>query len=115
MLAFGAKILAWVVPWAGPRSVLGLAVAALFAVMIGAVWAAGDSYGTAKSVAAVSRCETKWRDALASSERQYNARIAEAQEAAAAVEPVPADFAALGRLCEQSHACRDRGHADAAR
>ena len=109
MLAFGAKILAAIIPWAGPRSVLGLAVGALFVVTTGAVWLAGNSHGTAKSIAAVSRCETKWRDALANSERQYNARIAEARAAAAAVGPVPADDAGIGRLCEQSAACRERG------
>jgi acyl-coenzyme A synthetase/AMP-(fatty) acid ligase len=115
MLALITSAVTSLIPWAGPRSVFTLAIMALAAVTLGAVWFAGSQHGSSKTAAAIARCDAKWRIAIAKSETQYAKLIAEAQGAAQDVEPAPADRAALDRLCQQSPSCRDRGHVKAAR
>lgn len=115
MLALITSAVTSLIPWASPRLALTGSVAALGLITIGAVWFAGDQHGSSKTAAAIARCDAKWRIAIAKSEAEYAKLIAEAQGAAAAIEPAPADRAALNRLCQRSMACRDRGRAKAAR
>jgi len=101
----------WVAPWAGPRFAL-IAVGGLLAlVLMGApaAWTWVHMRGELKQ--AVAEEAARWHKAIQKANEDNDIKVAEAVQHALDEEqrsPTPSDRAGLGRLCEQSRACRDR-------
>jgi hypothetical protein len=101
----------WVAPWAGPRFTL-FAIGGLLALVIAGAPAVGmyiHMRGELKE--AVAAEGARWHQAIQKANEDNDIKVSEAVAHALEEErrdPTPGDVAGLGRLCQQSRACRDR-------
>lgn len=99
-------LLKWLVPWAGPRFNVILAVV----VAVGGFFLWDHVSDQREINAAVRKAEARvnaeWRQSLDAERKQHDREVARAREAADSIPPTPERPDDLERLCRSDPACR---------